>query len=146
MEVSGKIYDVEETVLRIQTFYARKAFEHATPKEKYEVVRNLNRDLMIQTKEQYNQKSNVHLKFIENPRFYFKDHWISWFHYIGIDTSAYPQTKSEWVNKCKEVGMLRWYDYKELYKKYNLPENPCEMYEDYTNWDKEIGTSDDYVW
>jgi hypothetical protein len=146
MEVSGKIYDVEETVLRIQTFYARKAFEHATPKEKYEVVRNLNRDLMIQTKEQYNQKAVVHLKFIENPKFYFKDQWISWCHYIGVDTSAYPQTKSEWVNKCKEVGMLRWYDYKELYKKYNLPENPCEMYEDYTNWDKEIGTSDDYVW
>ena len=119
MEASGKIYDVEETVHRIQTFYARKAFERATPKEKYEVVRNLNRDLMIQTKEQYNQKSNVHLKFIENPRFYFKDHWISWFHYIGIDTSAYPQTKSEWVNKCKEVGILRWQDYKEKHKKYN---------------------------
>ena len=146
MAVSGKVYDVEETVRRIQTFYARKAFEQATPKEKYEVVRDLNRELMVQTKEQYNQKSEEHSKFIENPRFYFKDQWISWYHYLGIDTSAYPQTKPEWVQKCKELGILRWQDYKENYKKNNLPENPGEMYEDYTNWDREIGVSDDYIW
>ena len=146
MAVSGKVYDVEETVRRIQTFYARKAFEHATPKEKYEVVRDLNRELMVQTKDQYNQKSGEHAKFIENPRFYFKDQWISWYHYLGIDTSAYPQTKQEWVQKCKELGILRWQDYKENHKKNNLPENPSEMYEDYTNWDREIGVSDDYVW
>jgi hypothetical protein len=146
MAISGKVYDVEETVRRIQTFYARKAFEHATPKEKYEVVRNLNREMMIQTKDQYNQKSDVHIKFIENPRFYFKDQWVSWYHYIGINTSAYPQTKGEWMQKCKELGILRWQDYKENHKKNNLPENPGEMYEDYTNWDREVGTEDDYVW
>jgi superfamily II DNA or RNA helicase len=146
MAVSGKVYDVEETVRRIQTFYARKAFEQATPKEKYEVVRNLNRELMVQTKEQYNQKSGEHIKFIENPRFYFKDQWVSWYHYLGIDTSAYPQTKHEWMQKCKELGILRWQDYKENYKKNNLPENPGEMYEDYTNWDRDMGVEDDYVW
>jgi hypothetical protein len=146
MAISGKVYDVEETVRRIQTFYARKAFEHATPKEKYEVVRNLNREMMIQTKDQYNQKYAEHVKFIENPRFYFKDQWVSWYHYIGIDTSVYPQTKTEWMQKCKELGILRWQDYKENHKKNNLPENPGEMYEDYTNWDSEVGIEDDYVW
>jgi hypothetical protein len=146
MAISGKIYDVEETVRRIQTFYARKAFEHATPKEKYEVVRDLNREMMIQTKEQYNQKFAEHVKYIENPRFYFKDQWVSWYHFLGIDTSAYPQTKGEWMQKCKELGILRWQDYKENHKKNNLPENPGEMYEDYTNWDREVGTEDDYVW
>jgi hypothetical protein len=146
MAISGKVYDVEETVRRIQTFYARKAFEHATPKEKYEVVRNLNREMMIQTKDQYNQKLDVHIKFIENPRFYFKDHWVSWYHFLGIDTSVFPQTKTEWMQKCKELGILRWQDYKENHKKNNLPENPGEMYEDYTNWDREVGTEDDYVW
>jgi superfamily II DNA or RNA helicase len=146
MAISGKVYDVEETVRRIQTFYARKAFEHATPKEKYEVVRDLNCEMMIQTKDQYNQKSDVHIKFIENPRFYFKDHWVSWYHFFGINTSAYPQTKTEWMQKCKELGILRWQDYKETHKKNNLPENPGEMYEDYTNWDREVGTEDDYVW
>ena len=146
MAISGKVYDVEETVRRIQTFYIRKAFEHATPKEKYEVVRNLNHEMMIQTKDQYNQKSDVHIKFIENPRFYFKDQWVSWYHYLGIDTSVFPQTKTEWMQKCKELGILRWQDYKENHKKNNLPENPGEMYEDYTNWDREVGTEDDYVW
>lgn len=146
MAVSGKVYNVEETVRRIQTFYARKAFENATPKEKYEVVRNLNREMMIQTKDQYNQKSDVHIKFIENPRFYFKDQWVSWYHFLGIETSAYPQNKAEWMQKCKELGILRWQDYKETHKKNNLPENPGEMYEDYTNWDREIGIEDDYVW
>jgi hypothetical protein len=146
MAISGKVYDVEETVRRIQTFYARKAFEHATPKEKYEVVRNLNREMMIQTKDQYNQKLDVHIKFIENPRFYFKDHWVSWYHFLGIDTSVFPQTKTDWIKKCKELGILRWQDYKETHKKNNLPENPGEMYEDYTNWDREVGTEDDYVW
>ena len=146
MAISGKVYDVEETVRRIQTFYSRKAFEHATPKEKYEVVRNLNREMMIKTKDQYNQKSAEHVKYIENPRFYFKDQWVSWYHYLGIDTSVFPQTKTEWIQKCKELGILRWQDYKETHKKNNLPENPGEMYEDYTNWDREVGTEDDYVW
>ena len=146
MAISGKVYDVNETIRRIQTFYARKAFEHATPKEKYEVVRSLNREMMIWTKELYNQKSAEHIKFIENPRFYFKDQWVSWYHFLGIDTTAYPQTKEEWTQKCKELRILRWQDYKENHKKNNLPENPGEMYEDYTNWDREVGTEDDYVW
>jgi hypothetical protein len=146
MAISGKVYDVEETVRRIQTFYARKAFEHATPKEKYEVVRDLNREMMIQTKDQYNQQSAEHVKYIENPRFYFKDQWVSWYHFLGIDTLMYPQTKGEWMQKCRELGILRWQDYKETHKKNNLPENPGEMYEDYTNWDREIGIEDDYVW
>jgi hypothetical protein len=102
--------------------------------------------MMIQTKDQYNQKLDVHIKFIENPRFYFKDHWVSWYHFLGIDTSVFPQTKTEWMQKCKELGILRWQDYKENHKKNNLPENPGEMYEDYTNWDREVGTEDDYVW
>jgi len=146
MAISGKVYDVEETVRRIQTFYARKAFEHATPKEKYEVVRDLNHEMMIWTKDQYNQKSGEHIKYIENPRFYFNDQWVSWYHFLGIDTSAYPQTKGEWMQKCKELGILRWQDYKENHKKNNLPENPGELYEDYTNWDREVGIEDDYVW
>jgi hypothetical protein len=59
---------------------------------------------------------------------------------------VFPQTKTEWIQKCKELGILRWQDYKETHKKNNLPENPGEMYEDYTNWDREVGTEDDYVW
>jgi len=144
--ISGKVYDVEETVRRIQSFYIRKDFENSTPKEKYEVVRNANRELLIQSKDQYNNKKSEHIKFIENPRFYFKDQWVSWYDYLGVDTSSYPQTKNEWMQKCKDLGIMQWQDYKEKYKMNNLPENPGEMYEDYSNWDREIGIEEDYVW
>ena len=145
VSINGKVYHVEETIQRIQAMYARKAFERADPKEKYEVIRRLNHDLQMGSRDEYVVRFKEHPKYIENPRIYFKDQWISWYHFLGVDTSAFPTTKSEWIKLCNQDGILSWSDYNQQHKKY-LPTNPGEMYEDYTNWDKEFGEDEEIVW
>lgn len=142
--VSGKEYDINETVQRIQAMYARDAFEK-TPKEKYSIVRGLNQELGIKHKQTYKEKASEHPRYIEDPKDYFRNEWVSWYHYFGVDTSVFPPTKQDWVRLCKERGVTTWSLYKE--KKYtDLPENPCDMYEDYTNWDKEFGIEEEILW
>ena len=141
--ISGKIYQVEETIQRIQAMYARKAFERAEPKEKYEVIRALNREMHIGSKHEYLELAASHPKYIEGPRDYFKDHWISWYHFLGVDTSSFPQTKHAWTLAWKQAGIRSWAEYKD---KNFLPTNPGEMYEDYTNPDNEFGCEEEIVW
>jgi predicted nucleic-acid-binding protein len=143
--ISGKIYNVDETIHRIQSMYARKAFERSDPKEKYEVIRVLNKELGIISRDDYIERASEHPNYIENPKIYFKDQWISWYHFLGIDTFIFPQTKSEWIRVCKDMGVTTWDDYKQKNNPL-LPANPGEMYEDYINWDKEFGVEDEYVW
>ncbi len=143
--ISGKVYNVDETILRIQSMYARKAFERSDPKEKYEVIRVLNKELGILSRDDYIERASEHPNYIENPKIYFKDQWISWYHFLGIDTSIFPQTKTEWIRVCKDMGVTTWDDYKQKNNPL-LPANPGEMYEDYINWDKEFGVEDEYVW
>ena len=47
----------------------------------------------LQSKNEYEMRAEEHPKYIPNPKEYFKDHWISWYDYLGVDTSQYPQTK-----------------------------------------------------
>ena len=144
--ISGKVYDIEETVKRIQSLYVRQAFERSPPKEKYEVVRNLNKEMGITSKNQYVERQSEHIKYIADPKAYFSESWVSWYHYLGVDTSAFPQTKTEWIRVCKEMDLTSWDDYKSK-NSAELPTNPGEMYDDYDNWDKEFGVeTEDHVW
>jgi len=143
--ISGKAYNVDETIHRIQSMYARKAFERSDPKEKYEVIRRLNKGLGLLTKDEYTVRASEHPKYIEDPKFYFRDWWVSWYHFLGVDTSGFPQTKAEWSRVCKEMGIRSWTEYKEKSVQ-TLPANPGEMYEDYTNWNEEFGIEDEIVW
>jgi len=131
--ICGKIYNVEETIHRIQSMYLREK----TKKEKYSMIRLLNQEMNI-TKQEYEQNPRI-----ENPKEYFKESWISWYHFLGVDTSSFPPTKQEWVSMCKEKGIKSWEEYKE---KNIVPLNPCEMYEDFTNWDKEMGMEEEIIW
>lgn len=143
--ISGKVYNVEETIHRIQSMYARKAFERADPKEKYTVIRVLNKELGLHSKDEYKSRAAAHSKYIEDPKTYFKEHWVSWYHFLGVDTSCFPQTKPDWIRVCKDMGLTMWSDYKQKNCP-NLPANPGEMYEDYTNWDGEFGIEEEIVW
>jgi hypothetical protein len=143
--ISGKIYDVVETINRIQSMYARKTFERSTPKEKYEVIRSLNSDLGLLSKDEYSKRASEHINYIDDPKFYFKDQWVCWYHFLGVDTRAFPQTKQEWIHVCKDMGLLTWSEYKKK-NSLVLPANPGEMYEDYTNWGKEFGIEEEIVW
>jgi hypothetical protein len=140
--ISGKVYNVSETIHRIQSMYARNAFERSDPKEKYQVIRALNNDLGILSKDDYEQRASEHSKYIEDPKSYFNLYWVSWYHFLGIDTRAFPQTKHEWIRVCKCMGLTTWSEYKQRNSSV-LPTNPSEMYEDYTNWDKEFGLTEE---
>lgn len=141
IEGTGKLYSIDETVNRIQAMYMRKVTD---PKEKYETIRNFNRQMNYRSKDEYlNSTDSLH--HISEPKVYFDNNWICWYHFLGIDTSAFPQTKYDWVNRCKELGILTWEQYKELNDP-SLPANPIEMYENYTNWNKEFKIPDEIVW
>jgi superfamily II DNA or RNA helicase len=144
--ISGKVYDVDETVKRIQSLYVRQTFERSPPKEKYEVVRNINKEMGIISKNQYEDRQSEHLKYIADPKAYFRESWVSWYHFLGVDTSFFPQTKTEWVRVCKDMELTSWNDYKSK-NTLVLPRNPGEMYDDYDNWDKEFGIeSQGHIW
>lgn len=143
--ISGKVYNVTETVNRIQAMYVRKAFERSDPKERYEVVRTLNKEMGLRSKNEYTQRAAEHSKYIEDPKDYFKDHWTSWYDFLGLDTTTFPKTKPEWIRICREMGLTSWGDYKQSHSPV-LPANPGELYEDYTNWDAEFGIEEEMIW
>jgi len=141
--INGKVYHVEETIRRIQAMYARKAFERSDPKEKYEVIRSFNRELGLSSRDEY-ENVPFHPKYITEPKTYFKDQWISWYHFLGVDTSAFPQTKVEWTARCKQMGINSWTEYKQKNSPL-FPSNPSEMYEDYTNPTKEFNDDEEEI-
>jgi superfamily II DNA or RNA helicase len=146
LEVSGNERTVEETVQRVQAAYVRRVFiTSKTTKERYTFIQAHNRILGIMSKNEYEESATKHPKYIPEPKVYFKDNWTSWYDFLGVDTSSFPQTKTEWICLCKERGILTWSNYKKnTYS--DLPGNPGEMYEDYSNWDKEFGVDDEIVW
>ena len=142
--INGKVYHVEETIQRIQAMYARKAFERADPKEKYEVIRALNREMGLGSRHEYDHTQS-HPKYIVDPKAYFKDQWVSWYHFLGVDTSAFPPTKAEWTVQWKQMGIRSWTEYTQK-KSPLLPAHPGEMYESYTNPSAEFNEEDEIVW
>jgi superfamily II DNA or RNA helicase len=143
--LDGTICSTSETVERVQAAYLRKEYMKRTPKEKYSLVRQHNKDLGLNSKTDYHENKGNHPIYIEDPRSYFKDWWVSWYEFLGVDTSAFPNTKTEWVCVCKERGILTWEQYKTTAAT-DLPTNPSEFYEDFTNWDKEMGIEEEVIW
>lgn len=145
ISLNGSSCSINETIERVQAAYVRKEYAKRTPKEKYSLVRQENKDLNLKSRDEYRERQSEHPTYIEDPQSYFKDWWVSWYHFLGVDTSAFPQTKPEWVRVCKDRGITTWDEYKTLGND-DMPKNPIEMYEDFTNWDTEIGVEEEIVW
>jgi superfamily II DNA or RNA helicase len=158
LSISGKIYNVDETIQKIQSMYTRLYQpKPSSTKETYERIRLLNKERGIRSKNKYltwckEQHSDyirsdyIETDYIENPKSYFNKEWVSWYHFLGVEISAFPPTKSEWIQKCKELGIQSWEDYKQRNLP-SLPPNPNEMYDDFTNWGNELGIEEeDIVW
>ena len=52
---------------------------------------------------------------------------LSWYDFLGIDTSIFPQTKEEWKQICIENNLNDLTYYEKCYE-LNLPLMPEEMY------------------
>ena len=145
ISMSSSSCSLEETIARVQAAYIRKEYVKRTAKEKYSLVVQQNREMGLKSRIEYEEKQNEHSNYIINPREYFKDWWISWYHFLGVDTSSFPNTKADWICVCKERELLTWDHYKSI-AAIDLPSNPSEFYEDFTNWDKEMGVEEEIVW
>ena len=145
LSVLDKKCSIEETIERVQAAYARIQFAQRTPKEKYSFIQSHNKELNIMSKNAYEESKANHPRFIENPKEYFNDYWISWYHFLGIDTSRFPYTKADWIRVCKDRDIHSWTQYKSLQCE-DLPKNPGEMYPEYTNWDSEFEIEEEDVW
>jgi len=112
--------------------------------DEFNYVRQLNKELNIQSKEEYSDKiiKDKHKNYIENPEEYFKlkGVWSNWYDFMGVDTTKFIQDKNDWINFCKEKNVKSLEDYKELYKLYEIiPINPIDFYKDFSNIPKELG-------
>ena len=101
-------------------------------------------EMGLHSRHEYSLCSTEHPKYIVDPKAYFKDQWVSWYHFLGVDTSAFPQTKTEWTARWKQMGIRTWTEYTKQ-KNPHLPANPGEMYENYTNPIAEFNEEEDEI-
>ena len=111
--------------------------------DKFNYVRELNKMLNIQSKEQYSDKviKDKHTNYIENPEEYFKlkGVWSNWYDFMGVDTMKFIQDKNDWIKFCKEKEVNSLVEYYNLCKKYDkVPNEPIDFYKDFTNISNEL--------
>jgi hypothetical protein len=102
--------------------------------DEYEYIRVVNRELNIQSKEEYIQRKYEHESYIENPVVHFNGIWKNWVHFLGIDTHLFIQSKTEWKNFCRTNNIKTTDEYKNACDIYSeLPKNPNEFYNGFAN-------------
>ena len=82
---------------------------------------------------------------VRDAEAHFARHWVSWYHFLGVDVSMFPTTKDAWVAECRARGIASWGEYQRATAGPEgpvscLPIEPAEMYDSFTNWDEEFGT------
>lgn len=90
----------------------------------------------------YRNRESNSANYISNPEEYFMgaNVWNGWYDYLGIDTSVFPHTKPEFIQKCHTLGIMNWKQYREYWRKYNLPFEPSKFYDVFGNFNDEIGS------
>uniref|UniRef100_A0A6C0EF14 Helicase ATP-binding domain-containing protein n=1 Tax=viral metagenome TaxID=1070528 RepID=A0A6C0EF14_9ZZZZ len=124
--------ELTKIILRLRYSKALSS-QYSEEQDEFNYVRQLNKELNIQSKEEYTFKviKDKHKNYIENPEEYFKLKaiWSNWYDFIGVDTKKFIQDKNNWINFCKENNVKSLEDYKELCKLYEeLPINPADFY------------------
>lgn len=103
-------------------------------KDEYDYVQRLNRELGINSKQKYIDAKHTHKHYIDDPEHYFVDLWKDWYHFWGVDTSAFLPTKEEWIRFCREKKVVTVNDYLALCREdERLPLNPELFYRGFTN-------------
>ena len=129
--------------LKLRLRYKQTLKSRCSPEEdELNYIRSLNKELNIQDKYQYNDLIKSHSHYIDKPETYFKKHalWKGWYHFLGIDTKNFIQTKDEWIRFCKEKNVKSVDMYNILCEEYSqLPREPSELYLGFTNICNELG-------
>jgi predicted helicase len=147
---NNHIYDFEDDNHELNKIKLRLKHSHALgslcseEQDEYNYVKQLNRELNIQSKEIYSSEhiQSIHKNYIETPDDYFKlkGVWENWCDFIGIDTSKFIKSKHEWIKICKEKSVISLDNYDKLSDKYDfLPKEPGEFYKEFTGIPNELG-------
>jgi superfamily II DNA or RNA helicase len=134
MAVGDRVFDIEETTRRIQRMYIRQTTIS------YDKMKELNRELNLTCLKDYHNMSVKHPYYIENPKEHYNESWTNAYDFVGVDTSNWPSTKTEWKSKCVERGLTTWSNYKKI-RQDDLPPNPSDLYNDFTSWRDEFPES-----
>jgi Type III restriction enzyme, res subunit len=141
-------YDKVESV-RSKVFDATRFILNREKKITYNYIKELNKKLYLHSRDDYLQSEERHQCFIKDPETTFKQEWISWYDFIGLNTSTYLQTKEEFISYCKNNDITSCDEYNKHYslnKNKTLPQDPFQMYPNFTNWNDELKGEDDFIW
>jgi predicted helicase len=136
--------ELTKIILRLR--YSKALGSQYTEEEdEYNYVKELNKMLNIQSKEDYTKESvkvyhEKYIEYIKYPEEYFKGIWKNWYDFIGVDTMKFIQDKNDWINFCKEKEVKSLVEYNELCKLYDvLPMNPADFYIGFVSIPIELG-------
>ena len=144
-------YDVIENGIELNKIMLRLRHSKALStqcsdeQDEYSYVRELNKQLNIQSKDVYTNDDATrkkHQMYIEKPDEYFrlKAVWNNWYDFLGVDTKKFIQNKQDWIKFCKQNNVKSSDDYDNLCKLHdNLPANPADFYKDFSSISNELG-------
>jgi Type III restriction enzyme, res subunit len=141
-------YDNVESV-RSKVFEATRFILNREKKITYNYIKEMNKKLHFHSRDDYLHSEERHQCFIKDPETTFKQEWISWYDFIGLDTSVYLQTKDEFISYCKNNDITSCDEYNihySLNKNKALPQDPFQMYPNFTNWNDELKREEDLIW
>lgn len=113
-------------------------FDKKSNTDQYTWICSQNKKLNLQTKHDYESSAQDREVFIPNPNRYFAKDWTTWYDFLGIDTTSFPQTKTDWKNQCKKLDILNIDDYKSK-NDGSLPNDPFMLYSEFMGIDSELG-------
>ena len=149
---NDKSYDYDEWIdddenglnklkLRLRKSNTLKKKYESENQEHYEYMKERNRGYNLSDKKEY-LESIQKPDYIENPEKYFELYWENWYLFLGVDTSVFIQDKDEWIIECKKNNFKSFDDYKLLCEKDDkFPKSPGEFYQNYSNFNNELGIS-----
>ena len=115
--------------------------------DEFNYIKQLNKELNINSKEDYIEKELQHKMYIPHAEEYFckKGVWTNWYDFIGFDTTQFIQSKEDWIKFCKKHKVSSIIDYENLCDEYKeLPRNPSNFYTHFTNIQNELGLYNNY--
>ena len=138
----------KKTTESVQRLYTKHFMEHAGDERiKYKVIREKNMELGLRSQTNYDAAKDRHPYYIPNPKVYFKNAWICWYHFLGVDTEAagWPRTKEEFIQRCRDREVNHSYSafHGKNYK--DMPPRPEELFDSWKDWNTEFGLEEELI-